>query len=147
MKTYDQLVAEAAGYIAELMPWDLAEKLEQSTTLLLIDVREPEEFDAMHIARSHNIPRGVLEQAAEPGYDETHSELLNSRDKDVVVICRSGKRSCLAAHTLLQLGFQYAASLKTGLRGWNDFDQPLIDSNNQKVDGDDAEEFLKPKTG
>ena len=146
MKTYDQLVAEAASYIAELMPWDLAEKLEQST-LLLIDVREPEEFNAMHIADSHNIPRGVLEQAAEPGYDETHNELLNARDKDVIIICRSGKRSCLAAYTLQQLGFQKATSLKTGLRGWNDFDQPLIDSNNQQIDGDDAEEFLKPKAG
>jgi len=146
MKTYDQLVAEAASYIVELMPWDLAEKLEQST-LLLIDVREPEEFNAMHIANSHNIPRGVLEQAAEPGYDETHGELLNARDKDVIIICRSGKRSCLAAYTLQQLGFQYAASLKTGLRGWNDFNQPLTDSNNQQIDGDEAEEFLKPKAG
>ena len=144
MKTYDQLIAEAASYITELMPWDLADTLEQSSPLL-IDVREPDEFHAMHIAHSYNIPRGVLEQAAEPGYDETHPELLAARNKDVVVICRSGKRSCLAAYTLHQLGFKQVASLKTGLRGWNDFDQPMIDQHNQTVDGDDAEEFLKPK--
>lgn len=144
MKTYDQLVAEAASYITELMPWDLVEKLEQSSPLL-IDVREPNEFDAMHIANSHNIPRGVLEQATEPGYEETHNELMNARDQEVIVLCRSGKRSHLAAYTLCQLGYKHTASLKTGLRGWNDFDQPMIDRNNQAVDGDDAEEFLKPK--
>ncbi len=146
MKTYDQLIAEAASIVPELMPWELASKLERST-LLLIDVREPDEFTTLHIANSYNIPRGVLEQAAEPGYDETHDKLLNARDKELILICRSGKRSCLAAYTLHQLGFKYAASLKTGLRGWNDFEQPLIDNNNQEVDGDDAEEFLKPKIG
>lgn len=144
MKTFDQLVAEAANYITELMPWDLAEKLEQSTPLI-IDVREPDEFNAMHIADSHNIPRGVLEAASETGYDETHAELSNSRDKEVIIVCRSGKRSHLAAYTLHQLGFTNVASLKTGLRGWNDFDQPMVDQDKQDVDGDDAEEFLKSK--
>ena len=143
MKTFDQLVAEAAGYITELMPWDLAEKLEHSQPLI-VDVREPSEFNAMHISHSHNIPRGILEAASEAGYDETHPELSNARDKEVIVICRSGKRSHLAAYTLHQLGFTQVASLKTGLRGWNDFDQPMVDQNNHPVDGDDAEEFLKP---
>ena len=146
MKTFDQLVAEAAQHIIELMPWDLAEKLEQSQPLL-IDVREPNEFAAMHIANSHNIPRGILEAASEVGYDETHELLSNAREQEVVIICRSGKRSHLAAYTLNQLGFTNVASLKTGLRGWNDFDQPMIDANNTEVDGDDAEEFLSPKAG
>ena len=144
MRTFDQLVAEAANYIKELMPWDLAEKLEQ-TSPLIVDVREPDEFDAMHIANSHNIPRGILEAASESGYDETHNELSNARDRQVIVVCRSGKRSHLAAYTLHQLGFKDVASLKTGLRGWNDFDQPMVNKNKQEVDGDDAEEFLKPK--
>jgi rhodanese-related sulfurtransferase len=144
MKTFDQLIAEAASVISELMPWDLADKLDQ-TTPLLIDVREPDEFNTMHIANAHNIPRGILEAASEPGYDETHPLLSTARDQEVIVICRSGKRSCLAAYTLHQLGFKQVASLKTGLRGWNDFDQLLVNQNNEPVDGDDAEEYLKPK--
>jgi len=145
MKTYDQLIAEAAGYISELMPWDLAELVSQQPAPLLIDVREPDEFHAMRIANSYNIPRGVLEQASEPGYDESHPILMAARNKQVIVLCRSGKRSCLAAYTLHQLGYQHVASLKTGLRGWNDFDQPLLDSNNNEIDGDKAEEFLRPR--
>ncbi len=147
MKTFDQLVADAAMHITELMPWDLAELIENNQAALLIDVREPEEFNAMHIASSINIPRGILEAASEAGYDETNSELAGARDKNVIVICRSGKRSCLAAHTLQQLGFKNASSLKTGLRGWNDYDQPMMDQQGLEVDTDEAEEFLRPKVG
>ena len=146
MKTYDQLVAEAAEQITELMPWGLQQKLDNNETLLLIDVREAEEFNAMHVANSINIPRGILEAAAETSYDETDPELSNARDKNLVVICRSGKRSCMAAYTLKQLGFMHASSLKTGLRGWNDYDQPMIDQYKQAVDGDYAEEYLRPQT-
>ena len=146
MKTYDQLIAETATQISELMPWDLAEKME-SSELLLVDVRETDEYRVMRISDSINVPRGILESASEPGYDETHPQLQVARNQQVVVICRSGKRSCLAAYTLQLLGFKQVFSLKTGLRGWNDYDQMLVDENNHPVDGDLAEEFLKPKVG
>lgn len=147
MKTYDQLVAEAATQISELMPWDLAEKLENKEQILLVDVREAEEYQVMRIANAINIPRGILESASEPGYDETDPQLEAARNQQVVAVCRSGKRSCLAAYTLQLLGYKQVHSLKTGLRGWNDYDQILVDENNHPVDGDLAEEFLKPKVG
>ena len=146
MKTFDQLVAEAAEHISELMPWDLEQKFANNESLLLVDVRETEEFNAMHIADAINIPRGILEAASEAGYDETNPELASARDKNVVVICRSGKRSCMAAYTLKQLGFEHTSSLKTGLRGWNDYDQAMVDQHNAAVDGDVAEQYLQPKT-
>lgn len=145
MKTFDQLVAETSAKVTELMPWDLAEKIDDKENLLLVDVREADEFNAMHISKAIHIPRGILEGACEHGYDETHPQLVNARDQEVIVICRSGKRSCLAAYTLQLLGFNKVASLKTGLRGWNDYDLPLVDKNNVEVDGDDAEDYLKPK--
>ena len=40
------------------------------------------------------------------------------------------------------LGFTDVASLKTGLRGWNDYEQPLVDSRGANVDGDIAEQWL-----
>lgn len=145
MKTLDQLVSEAAQDIQEIMPWDLAEKIEQAKPMLLLDVREINEFDAMHIPDSMNVPRGILESACEYGYDDTVPALAQARDKEVVVICRSGKRSCLAAATMKQLGYTRVISLKTGLRGWNDYDQELITSQKTPVDGDLAEEFLRSK--
>ena len=145
MKTFDDLITEASRHISELMPWDLAEKIEHQGDVLMIDVREADEFNAMHISNSINIPRGILEAASEQGYDESNPVLFNARDQEIIVICRSGKRSCLAAYTLQQLGFKQATSLKTGLRGWNDYDQPLIDCDDNAVDGDQAELFLQPK--
>lgn len=143
--TFDQMVAQTAAQINELMPWDVAEKIANKESLLLLDVREADEFNSMHIAGSINVPRGILEAASEPGYDETHPQLVTARSHQVVVICRSGKRSCMATYSLQQLGFEHAYSLKTGLRGWNDFDQPLVDSAAKVVDGDTAEAFLAAK--
>lgn len=145
MITYDQLVAETAAHITEIMPWDLAEIIQSKQNLLLVDVREADEFDAMHISGTINIPRGILESASEFGYDETEPQLANARDQDVIVICRSGKRSCMAAYSLQQFGFKKVSSLKTGLRGWNDYEQAMVNKNNQLIDGDDAEEYLRSK--
>jgi hypothetical protein len=62
-----------------------------------------------------------------------------------VVVCRSGKRSLLAADTLLTLGFTQVVSLATGLRGWNDAEQPLVDGRGQPLDADAAEGLLAPR--
>ncbi|MGB5774772.1 MAG: rhodanese-like domain-containing protein, partial [Sedimenticolaceae bacterium] len=121
MKRFLQLVSECLTDVRELMPWDLEERLASNPDVLVIDVREPYEFDAMHIAGSLNVPRGILESACEWEYEETMPELVQARDREVVVVCRSGYRSVLAAHSLQLLGYRNVASLKTGLRGWKDY--------------------------
>ena len=63
-------------------------------------------------------------------------------DREVIVVCRSGHRSLIACKSLEILGFNNVASLKTGLRGWNDFDLPLIDIEGQDVDPDHADEVF-----
>ena len=45
MKTFDDLVAEASTNVTELMPWELSEKIQQQSNLVLIDVREANEFN------------------------------------------------------------------------------------------------------
>ncbi|MEJ2465341.1 MAG: rhodanese-like domain-containing protein [Candidatus Thiodiazotropha sp.] len=67
-----------------------------------------------------------------------------ARGRRLVVVCRSGNRSVLAAHTLQLLGFTRTASLKTGLKGWNDYDQPLVDERGESVGADIAEKLLNP---
>ena len=92
----------------------------------MLDIREPYEFDCMHIDGSHNVPRGVLESACEWDYEETISELVKAREREIVVVCRSGHRSLLAAKILIEMGYASVRSLKTGLRGWNDYEMPLV---------------------
>lgn len=144
MKTFNTLVNEYAEQITEIMPWDLEEKLESDNPPLLIDIREPYEFEAMHIKSSINVPRGILETACEYDYEETVPELVEARDKDVVVICRSGNRSVFGAYVMQLMGYQNVSSLKSGLRGWNDYEQTLINDKGD-IDIDDAEEYFTPK--
>lgn len=144
MKTYTDLIAECLSEVDEIFPWDLAERLEKNPDLLLLDVREPYEFDAMHVPGSLNVPRGILESACEWDYEETVPELVESREREVVVICRSGYRSVLAAYAMKRMGYRNVCSLKTGVRGWNDFEQPLKDKSGNDVDIDDADEYFTP---
>ncbi len=145
MKHFTDLIAEALPEVEEIFPWDLAEKIQENPQLVLLDVREPAEFDALHIQNSLNVPRGVLESACDWDYDETEPALAGGRDKEIIVICRSGNRSVLAAQTMQRMGFKHAVSLKTGIRGWNDFEQPLYNKDGEQVDIDDADEILASK--
>lgn len=145
MKNYIELMRECLTDVREIMPWDLEERLQENPDLLILDVREPNEFDAMHIAGSMNVPRGILESACEWEYEETEPELVRAREREVVLVCRSGHRSILAAHSMQVLGYTDVVSLQTGLRGWKDYDQPLEDANGENVDLDDADVYFTPR--
>jgi len=126
------------------MPWELADRLKAETKPLIVDVREPQEFVAMHIPGSINVPRGILESACDYGYAETLPELATGREREIVLVCRSGNRSALAAQVLRLLGYRRPATLMTGVRGWNDYDQPLHNAKGETVDPDEAERYLNP---
>ena len=145
MKNFLELVSGCLEQIKEIMPWDLAERLQENPGLLMVDVREPYEFAAMHITGSLNVPRGILESACEWEYEETVPELVRARQRELVVVCRSGYRSVLAANSLVLLGFTEVASLRTGLRGWNDYEQPLVDADGAPVDLDAADLYFSPR--
>lgn len=145
MKKFSQLIQECLDRVDEIFPWDLEELLLQDDKPLLIDVREPSEFESMRIQHSINVPRGILETSCEYDFDETIPALVEARNKHVVVICRSGNRSVFAADVMQQLGYEKVVSLKTGLRGWNDSEYTLLDKMNNPVDIDDADEFFTSK--
>jgi len=147
MKKYSDLVADALTRVKEVMPWDLAKRLEAEadSAPVLLDIREPAEFEALHIPGSLNVPRGVLEQSCEWDYDETVPMLAERRDLEVVVVCRSGYRSALAADVMQQMGFSNVISLKLGVRGWNDAELPLESGEGKAIDADTGDELLAPR--
>lgn len=142
MKRFKDLVNDVLPHIQELFPWDLQERIESNPDILLIDITEPREYDTLHIPNSINIPRGILEAASDWGYEDTVPELAAAHDREVVLICRSGNRSALAAHTLQQMGFNNITSLKTGLRGWFDYELPLHDGNGNVVDEETGDAYF-----
>jgi len=143
-KNFSTLVAQTLPQIRELMPWDVQALRQDRPQTLLVDIREQAEFDAAHIAGSLLVPRGILESACDWGYADTEPALAGARDQPVVLVCRSGNRTALAALTLQQMGFTDVYSMKTGVRGWNDYELPLIDANQQIVDIDFADAELNP---
>jgi molybdopterin/thiamine biosynthesis adenylyltransferase/rhodanese-related sulfurtransferase len=81
--------------------------------MVLIDVRESEEWDAGHIPGAKHVPRGYLESRIEGA--------VADRDQRVVLYCASGQRSALAANTLReQLGYENVASMNGGITLWKD---------------------------
>jgi molybdopterin/thiamine biosynthesis adenylyltransferase/rhodanese-related sulfurtransferase len=81
--------------------------------VVLIDVRESEEWDAGHIPGAKHVPRGYLESRIEGAAPD--------KDAPVVLYCASGNRSALAAHTLTELlGYKDVASMTGGITLWKD---------------------------
>ncbi len=142
MKSFSDLVAAHLGDVEEEFPWDIEERSSEGQSPLIVDVREHSEFSAMHIEGSLHVPRGILESACDYNYEETIPELVEARDSDIVVVCRSGNRSVLAAYTMRLMGYTRICSMKTGLRGWNDYELPLVNIDSHPVTVEEADEFF-----
>ncbi|MGA2654803.1 MAG: rhodanese-like domain-containing protein [Gammaproteobacteria bacterium] len=95
--------------IAEISVSDLQEKLRHGEDIFLLDVREPHEYAAFNI-KGHLIPLNELLQR------------LNEipKNKPIVVICRSGKRSDIAGQMLNAHGFNDVKNLAGGLLAWQE---------------------------
>jgi rhodanese-related sulfurtransferase len=123
MLSAQDLVNQAKTRILEI---DRARLLQlQAAGVPIVDVREPAEFQAGHIEGAVNIPRGVLEFEIDghPAVNCRTDPALAHRDAPIVVYCRSGGRSALAADALRQLGFVEALSLAGGYAAWNSADR------------------------
>jgi hypothetical protein len=72
-------------------------------------------------------------------------ELSEAREREIILICRSGKRSVIAADVMRQLGYRNVKSLKTGMRAWSDYEQEMVDANDKVVDEDSAIDYFTPK--
>ena len=142
MDGYQRLVVKALRSVDEVLPWDLEEEIEQNPGLIVLDIRETDEFEMMHIKGSLHVPRGVLEGACVWNYDDTIPALAKSRDQNIIVVCRSGNRSALAALTMQQMGFKQVRSLKLGIKGWNDNDLEMLNNQGDIVDINEIDEWL-----
>jgi sulfur dioxygenase len=110
--TGQDLVTLAKQHITEVNP-EMARNLLKEGDITLIDTREESEYAAGHIDNAVLIPRGTLEFKL-----STVSEMAD-KSKPVLIYCRTGGRSALAAQTLQTLGYTNVLSLAGGFEGWN----------------------------
>lgn len=106
----------AADAVQEITPVELAARLARGEALDVIDVREPAEVAVSRIAGSRHIALGTLRDAL---------PLLDA-GREVVVYCRSGKRSAEAARMLGAAGYAGVRSLTGGILRWIDDVEPLL---------------------
>lgn len=91
-----------------ITPAELNEKLANGEDVVLIDVREPHEWSAGHIDRAVHIPMNQVPQRL--------AEI--PKDREVVMICRSGARSGHVQQHLLQNGYSRIRNLTGGMQRW-----------------------------
>jgi rhodanese-related sulfurtransferase len=98
----------------ETTPQDVARRLDQNDRLLVLDVRQPNEYAEAHVAGSTLIPLDQLSFRL--------GEL--PKDQDIAVICRSGNRSGVATGVLRRAGFN-AVNVKGGILAWQHHRLPV----------------------
>ena len=108
-RTPADLVADAKARITEISAADLRAMREGGAAPVVVDVREPNEWNLGHVPGAVHIPRGWLEFKIEGAAGP---------DDKVVVYCAGGDRSALAADTLRAMGYRDVASLAGGFRAW-----------------------------
>ena len=95
--------ATAAQWIADREP-------------VVLDVREPDEYEQGALADAIHIPRGHLEAQIE--------NRLPDHDAEIIIYCAGGVRSAFAAKTLAELGYPNSVSMDGGFGRWKDEGRP-----------------------
>jgi len=91
---------------------ELKSRMDAGEELHVLDVREPNEYEEYNIG-AKLIPLGEV-QAGQI------DEIEDWKDKEVIVHCRSGKRSAMAASYLESLGFTNVKNLTGGMLDWQE---------------------------
>jgi rhodanese-related sulfurtransferase len=118
-ETPADMLAEARKTVPEISAAEAKSKLDRHEVDLIVDVREPKEWDSGHIPGALHAPRGMIEWYADPSYANHKAQLAEAREKNVVIHCATGGRSLLAAQSLQRLGFKNVSSMAGGFNDWS----------------------------
>jgi len=118
MKTLKEMIAEARQVVPEEGPADLDRRLKSGEPLVVIDVRDPDEYRDGHIEAATNISRGFLEFRI--------ASVAPDQDTPVVLYCQTGLRSVLAGKALKELGYRNVINLQGGYQKWAQSGFPTV---------------------
>ena len=115
--TYTDLIADVRKQTKEVSLDELKRRLETKEPMVLLDVREKEEYRAGFIPGAISVPRGFLEIQIE--------QRVPDKNAHVVAYCAGGTRSALAAATLQSLGYTHVETANPGFVRWKDLGYPM----------------------
>ncbi|MBA3865864.1 MAG: molybdopterin-synthase adenylyltransferase MoeB [Solirubrobacterales bacterium] len=103
--------------IEEIQPFEASEEI-GGGDVVLIDTREPHEYQEAHLEGGKLVPPGLLG-------DEIESAAPD-KDARTILYCRSGNRSALAAAQMQRLGYSNVASMEGGIVAWQEQGLPVV---------------------
>ncbi len=115
MASFRDLLAQAKSQITEIDTAEAQRRIEAGGVVVL-DVREPDEYEQGALPAVLHIPRGHLEAQIEGR--------IVDKDSPVLVYCAGGVRSAFAARTLQELGYTDVVSVAGGFGKWKDEGRP-----------------------
>ncbi|MFN8216238.1 MAG: molybdopterin-synthase adenylyltransferase MoeB [Solirubrobacterales bacterium] len=103
--------------IEEIQPFEAAAEIEGGD-VVLIDTREPHEYQEAHLENGRLVPPGLLA-------DEIEGAAPN-RSARTILYCRSGNRSAIAAAQMQAMGYENVASMEGGIIAWQELGLPVV---------------------
>ena len=91
------------------------QKIQNDSNVVVIDVRTPGEYNG---GLGH-IPGAILRPVQQINQWATEAKQLREQGKKIVLVCRSGNRSGMAARTLAEMGLDSLFNVQGGMRAWN----------------------------
>ncbi len=117
MSTFQELIKKVKSEIKEITAAEAQKRAQGKPGVVLIDVREPDEWEGGIVPGALTIARGFLELQVE--------EEVPDKDKEVICYCGGGTRSALAAKSMEQLGYKKVSSMIGGFTGWKNAGFPI----------------------
>jgi sulfur-carrier protein adenylyltransferase/sulfurtransferase len=111
MPSFRELLAATKAEVREVDTAQ-ADELRRGPKAVVLDVREPDEYEQGAIPGAVHIPRGTLESSVE--------NRITDKSAPVIIHCASGVRSVFAAKTLSDMGYQDVVSVRGGFNKWKD---------------------------
>jgi len=118
MKTLKEMLAEARQIIPEQPPAELKKRLDAGEPVVVVDVRDPDEYRDGSIEAANNISRGFLEFRI--------GSVASDPSTPMVLYCQTGLRSMLAAKALHDLGYKNVVNLQGGFQRWAQSGLPVV---------------------
>lgn len=117
-KTPEQIVKEAKATINEVSIDEVKKMIDNKEDIILLDVRDKEEYDTGHIPGAMNISRGSL--------DFKIRLTIPDKNKKIIVYCGLDLRSPLATKSMNDLGYKNAVNMIGGLKAWKEAGYPVL---------------------
>jgi sulfur-carrier protein adenylyltransferase/sulfurtransferase len=108
---------DRAQTIEEIEPFEAAEEIEGGD-VVLIDTREPHEYQEAHLEDGKLVPPGLL--------GDEIAAAAPDRSARTILYCRSGNRSATAAAQMQALGYENVASMAGGILAWQEQGLPVV---------------------